>query len=207
MTRTSRNAGRPATGYGSSWISILTGTLVAFGVMFLLSSIAASVLAGTDTSLSDVSRDPVVLGAGAAATIVLFQFMSYLWGGYTAGRMAGRSGIQNGLLVAVTAIVLAVITGVIGYTLADRALDIPALGLLPIATGTAIEFTIALGAAALVAMLAGAAIGGMIGERRTARVVPAPRSVDNRPAKDRSPSGQGNGSSKAKSGKKGASRR
>ncbi len=211
MASSSRSGGRRNSGNGLSLISIITGTLVAFGVMFLLSSITAAVVGGSDVSVNDAARDPVALGIGAAATLVLFQFVSYLWGGYTAGRMAGRAGVSNGLMVAVTAILLAIIAGVIGYTIADRTLDIPAMGLLPVTSGTAVRFTAALGAAALVAMLVGSAIGGMIGEKRTVRT-PAVRDVSPRSGKGSGgkqvqPVPQSNGSVRAKGGQKRSGRR
>ena len=100
-----------------------------------------------------------------AGAIVLF--LAYLFGGYVAGRMARRAGLLNGLAVFVLAIVLIAAVGAIVAGQADvdsirtnlRSLGIPTSGSEWSDIGTLA------GIASLAAMLIGALVGGVLGER------------------------------------------
>lgn len=156
-------------GFGAfSLGSVLSGTLVAYGAFAVLAAIAGGLLTafGID-SANDLSGDfrDVGIGTGIVAAAVLF--VSYLWGGYVAGRMARRAGVVNGLMVFVLGLLLAVgIGGAIGAqagtdAITDnlRSIGVPTSGDEWIGLGTVA------GLGAIAAMLLGSMLGGMSGER------------------------------------------
>jgi len=151
-----------------SFISVLAGVLVAYGAFAVIAAITAAVLnaVGVDTaSLSDNDwRDAGIAGAAITAFVLL---LSYLFGGYVAGRMARRAGALNGLLVFVLSVVImAVIAGLLSVQ-ADsdqvasnlRTLGLPTTGEEWKSIGTVA------GLGSLVAMLLGSLLGGTLGER------------------------------------------
>jgi hypothetical protein len=95
------------------------------------------------------------------------MLLAYLWGGYTAGRMARGAGVLNGLLVPVVAILLALIIGAIGAALgATVNLNLPlSTARLPVQGVNVVNWGVGLGVAALVAMFVGGILGGMLGAR------------------------------------------
>jgi hypothetical protein len=152
---------------GVSLWSILTGVLVAFGVMFLLSAIAGAVIVNAGLIDEIESGSTVEVGVGAIVAIALAQFIAYLWGGYTAGRMARGSGFANGLLVPILALVIAAVVAGIAYALDETAsLGLPfAENRLPVNNDALIDLGVAGGIATLAAMLFGGLIGGVLGSR------------------------------------------
>ncbi len=161
-----------ARGGVSIW-SVLTGVVVTLGAFVLLSAIAAGILAATGTSTEDISRGDLA-EAGIVGAIVLgvAWFLSALWGGYTAGRMARGAGWLNGLLVPVVAIILLLIAGGIAAALGADELNLQ--NPLPISANNAADYGIPIGIATLVAIFLGAILGGLLGsnwhnklERRT----------------------------------------
>ena len=78
---------RPAT----SWMSVLGGWIATIGAMALVAPAVAGVLVGANAANNDVvPAIPVVIGI----------FISYLIGGYVAGRMAGYRTSWHGMLTA-----------------------------------------------------------------------------------------------------------
>lgn len=153
---------------GVAFGPILTGVVVAFGAMFLLSALVGGILAALGVIDTNVTRgDAVEAGIGAGIALVVAQFLSYLWGGYTAGRMARGSGVANGLLVALAAIIVAVIVGGIATALGANAnLNLPfTTNQLPLENGNLVNWGIGIGIASLVAMFLGGALGGGMGAR------------------------------------------
>jgi hypothetical protein len=150
-----------------SFISVLAGTLVAYGAFAVLAALvgAAATAIGLTNDLS--SNDWARLGTGSAIAGAIVLFVAYLFGGYVAGRMARRAGLLNGLAVFVLAIVLITAVGAIVASLADvdtigtnlRSLGIPTSGSEWSDIGTLA------GIASLAAMLIGALVGGVLGER------------------------------------------
>jgi len=161
-------------GYGSiSWVSVLAGTLGAYGLSAALFAIAGGIAAGINggRDFSGVSARDWKLSAGIIVAGVLF--LSFLFGGYVAGRMARRRGMVNGALVFVVGVVLAAAVGVwgkeagAGPSLAGalRHLGAPT-------TWDAWRFVgLVAGAAALALMLIGSMIGGADGERWHGKLV------------------------------------
>ena len=155
---------------GFSLGSVLTGVLVAFGAFVVLSALIGAVLAAlgvTEGTISATDARNVTIGAGIG--LVLAQLLAYLWGGYTAGRMARGSGILNGIgvpilalaLVAALGAIIAAVTGNLDVsadaTTARANLPLPLSDLADIGTGV--------GIGVLLAMLLGGAIGGHLGSR------------------------------------------
>lgn len=151
-----------------SLVSVLAGVLVAYGAFAIIAGIAGAILngLGVDTeALSD--NDWRQLGIGTGIAVGLSLLLSYLFGGYVAGRMARRGGAMNGLLVFVVGILLAIGVGAAIGTQADsgaltdnlRSIGVPTSGDEYTAIGTIA------GLAALAAMLLGSILGGIAGER------------------------------------------
>lgn len=151
-----------------SLVSVLAGVLVAYGAFAIIAGIAGAVLngLGVDTeALSDNDWRQLGIGTGIAVGVSLL--LSYLFGGYVAGRMARRGGAMNGLLVFVVGILLAIGVGAAIGTQADssaltdnlRSIGVPTSGDEYTAIGTIA------GLAALAAMLLGSLLGGIAGER------------------------------------------
>src|ERR687891_2296504 len=81
---------------GVSLVAVLTGVVVAFGAVFLLSALVGGILAatGVETTVTADEAQEATLGAGIA--LVAAMFLAYMWGGYTAGRMGRGAGAVNG---------------------------------------------------------------------------------------------------------------
>jgi hypothetical protein len=151
---------------GVSIAAVLTGVLVAFGAMFLLSALVGGILAatGVETTLEDEAQE-ATLGAGIA--LVAAMFLAYMWGGYTAGRMGRGAGAVNGLLVPVLALVVAaIVLGLVTALGATANLNLPfGDSRLPIEDGELVEFGVGIGVASLIAMFLGGILGGLAGAR------------------------------------------
>jgi hypothetical protein len=169
--REERRTGRPESPRARGGIAfgpILTGVVVAFGVSFLLSGIIGGILAVLGVSDPNVTRGETVdAGIAGGIAFVIATLLAYLWGGYTAGRMARGAGLLNGLLVPVVAIIVALIVGAIGAALgATVNFNLPlTTARLPVQGGSVVDWGIGLGIAALVAMFVGGACGGLLGAR------------------------------------------
>ncbi|MDP9233032.1 MAG: TIGR04086 family membrane protein [Actinomycetota bacterium] len=152
--------------------AIFTGVVVAFGATFILSAIVGGVLVAL--GINNTPSTTVTVGVGAGIALVVAMFLAYLWGGYTAGRMARGAGLANGLLVPLAAIVVALIVGGIVTALGATAnLNLPSLSHfnpgLPISdnqlNGRVLDASLWIGLSGLIAMFLGGAIGGLLGAR------------------------------------------
>lgn len=153
--------------------SVFTGVVVAFGAMFLLSALVGGILVGLGLLDGNITSGEVVdAGVGAGVAMVLVQFLSYLWGGYTAGRMGRGSGVANGILVAVVAIIIGLaIGGVITSLGVTVNLNLPfSVNRLPIENDYLVNWGIGIGLASLIAMFLGGALGGIAGVRWHSRL-------------------------------------
>jgi hypothetical protein len=153
---------------GVSLWSILSGVLVALGAFVVLSSLVGGILAATGVAEGGISaEEATTAGVGAGIGIVIAQFLSYMWGGYTAGRMARGSGLVNGILVPVVAIVLVAILGAVVAGITSAATDVGASDVqkLPLPLGSLGDIGTGVGIGLLMAMLLGGAVGGWLGAR------------------------------------------
>lgn len=168
---------------GVSGGAVLTGTVVAFGAMFLLSALVGGVLTAIGVTATDVTTSEAIqAGIGAGVVLVIAQFLAYFWGGYTAGRMSRGAGVANGLLVPFVAILVAVLVGAVVASLGATAnLNLPfSTNRLPLENDFVVDWGLTISIAALVAMFLGGALGGALGsrwhtklERRTLDEAPA----------------------------------
>jgi hypothetical protein len=150
-----------------SFPSILAGVLVAYGAFAVLAALVGTVAAaiGLNTDLN--RNDWATLGVGSAIAVAVVLLLAYLFGGYVAGRMARRAGLFNGLAVFLLALLLVAVVAAVAASQADaetigsnlRSLGIPTTG-----TEWGKAGTVA-GIGSLAAMLLGALLGGVFGER------------------------------------------
>ena len=149
--------------------SAAAGTMVAYGtfavLVALVGGIAARISSSGTSALS--SNDWQSLGAGAGIAVAVLLALSYLFGGYVAGRMARRGGLVNGVLVFVLGVVVAAGAAAIVGTQTDSGSIVRNLRNVGVPTSGKEWSQVATvaGVAALVAMLVGAVVGGILGER------------------------------------------
>jgi hypothetical protein len=166
---------------------ILTGVAVALGAMMVLTAIVGAIAAGLDLiEQAAESATTVEVGIGIGVALVVIQFLAYLWGGYTAGRMARGAGALNGVLVPVVALVVAaIVAGVVAVVGANAELIVPyGETRLPAVDDTLIDLGIGVGVGSLIAMLLGGLLGGMMGSRWHDRLEAR---VEDREVRDRRP--------------------
>src|SRR4051794_5347973 len=80
--------------------AVVAGTLVAFGSLALVMAVAGAVGSHLGLRLDGISTHQwhrAGIGGAALATVVVLG--CFLFGGYTAGRMAARRGAAHGLMV------------------------------------------------------------------------------------------------------------
>ena len=150
-----------------SFISVLAGVMTAYGtfVLVLAATGAALRLAGVETDYSDSDWRRIGTGAGLVVACVLF--VSYLFGGYVAGRMARRAGFAHGAFVFVLGLVLAIGAAVLANaaTDSDAILDeLRSIGI-PTSADEWREAGTIVGIVSLASMLVGSLLGGLSGER------------------------------------------
>lgn len=145
----------------------LTGLMVALSSTFVFAVLAGAVLQGQGHDLNRVVRgDTAWASAGAGTAFAVAVFLSFMWGGYTAGRMGGGSGAKNGALVPVIA--LLVVGALAAFRIGVQGMDtfnFPfGVGSLPLdANFTPLGYSVVAGV--FVCLLAGAIWGGIIGAR------------------------------------------
>jgi hypothetical protein len=173
-TRRDRSALARDAGFGSvSLVGVIAGVLCAYGAVAILAALAGGILSalGIDTDFTNDEWRQV--GAGGAVVLGLVLFLSYLFGGYVAGRMARRAGALNGALVFVFGILL--VAGVAAAVGTQTGTDTVMSNLRSMGVPTSGDEYAALGTfaglAAIVAMLLGSIFGGILGERWHGKLV------------------------------------
>lgn len=156
-----------------SLVSVLAGTLVAYGAFAVLLAITAAVAesVGVDTDLTANEWDRLGTVGGAIVAGVLL--LCYLLGGYVAGRMARRAGATNGFLVFVLGVLVAVgVTALVNvFTDGDDILaNLRNVGV-PTSSDEWGDIGTVAGIGSLLAMLVGAVLGGSLGERWHGKLV------------------------------------
>jgi hypothetical protein len=153
---------------GLSLGGILTGVVVAFGALFLLSAIVGGAFASSGVDPGDVTDASTTdVGIGVGIGLIVAWFLACLWGGYTAGRMARGAGLLNGILVPILVLVLGLLVGAVVAALGETAsLNLPfTTPQLPTQDSAIGELSLGFGIGILVAMLVGGALGGSLGQR------------------------------------------
>jgi len=160
---------RPAT----SWMSVLGGWIATIGAMALVAPAVAAVLAGSNIGNNDIAPAvPVVIGI----------FISYLIGGYVAGRMAGYRTSWHGMLTAFFNLFVLLVLVLVSYAAASGVFSgigvnsltdlFPgAAGLNVDNLGNALTFGATLG---FLAAILGGWLGGLLAPAQAERHVAAP---------------------------------
>src|SRR5205809_6451254 len=99
---------RPAT----SWMSVLGGWVATIGAMALVAPAVAAVLAGANPGLGSNDIAPAV-------PVIIGIFVSYLIGGYVAGRMAGYRPSWHGMLTAFFSLFVLLVLVLVSYAAAN----------------------------------------------------------------------------------------
>lgn len=104
--------------------------------------------------------------AGVGIGLVTVIFLSYLWGGYAAGRMGAGAGLVNGVLVAVFTLILGAVAAYVALEIVQVSeVDLPlGIGLLPLDANFTVPGYGVVGAVVL-AIFGGAIWGGVNGAR------------------------------------------
>ena len=145
--------------------AVLAGLLAAIGSLVLLGGIAGAIgRVGYEYGFEDAEGESLTVGGFVAGVVVLL--LSFLIGGWVAGRVARYDGGRNGLLTAVLFVALAAGLAALGSWAGNEYdvfedVELPQWFRDGEYTGQAIASAVA---AALVALLAGW-LGGKIGER------------------------------------------
>lgn len=150
-----------------SFISVLAGFLVAYGAFALFAALVGGIVRafGVETDVGNYDWETV--GGVGTAIIGVALFLAYLFGGYVAGRMAFRSAVTHGFLVFVLGIIVAGLVGLfVGAITGTEAIEenLRNVGVPTTADEWGAVGTIA-GIVSLVAMLGGAILGAVWGER------------------------------------------
>ncbi len=150
-----------------SVISVLAGTVTAYGTFSVVAAIAGSLLAAAGVKSNFRTNDWSGSGAVAALVTALVLLIAYLFGGYVAGRMARRSGILHGVAVFVLSLVIGAIAGgVVSQVSNSDSLkqNLRSIGV-PTTTDQISGVAVAGVILSIVAMLVGAVVGAKLGER------------------------------------------
>lgn len=151
---------------GVSAGAILTGAVVAFGAMFVLTAIISGILVGLGLTDELTPGEVTDVGVATGVGLVVAQFLAYAWGGYAAGRMSRGAGSANGALVALVGIVVGIAVGAIAAGIgATEDLRTPFNSSQLPADGEVLRWGTGLAIAALAAMFFGGIVGGALGSR------------------------------------------
>ncbi|HEV2755484.1 MAG TPA: hypothetical protein VG318_06870 [Actinomycetota bacterium] len=162
---TRRSAPLAARG-GVSFGAILTGVVVAFGAMFVLTAVISGILVALGLSENLTPGEQADVGIATGIGLVAAQFLSYMWGGYAAGRMSRGAGAANGALVALLALVVGVAVGAIAAGIgATEDVRTPFNSSQLPADGEVLRWGAGLAVGALAAMFLGGILGGSMGSR------------------------------------------
>ena len=98
--------------------AILCGMLVGLAMLVILSGLASAAF-GEIAFQTGVTGNETELSVGALVTAGVVLFLSFLIGGWAAGRMARYSGALNGTMVALTFVILLGVLAVLGAIAGD----------------------------------------------------------------------------------------
>lgn len=163
---------------GMKFGSCFFGWLTASGTAVLLAALVTGIGAalGLSRNVGAAGTSPAqTQSVGFVGGIVLLAiiFVSYLAGGYVAGRMARFNGIKQGLGVWLWAVIIAILAAAAGLLAGarfDLLAQVNSLPRLPLDDSTLTTGGIILAVGVVVASLIGALLGGLAGMRYHRRV-------------------------------------
>ena len=150
-----------------SGTSVLAGVLIGYGAFAVLAGIAAAILKAVNVDVYVGNDSFRQTGAAGGIALGVVLFLSYLFGGYVAGRMARRAGATNGLMVFFFGLLIAVAAAAVvqaSGVSADVVAQLRSLGV-PTSADQWSQIGTVAGIASLAGMLLGSVLGGMLGER------------------------------------------
>lgn len=151
---------------GVSTGAVLTGVVVAFGAMFVLTAVISGILVGLGLSENLSPDEQTEVGIATGIGLMVAQLLSYMWGGYAAGRMSRGAGAVNGFLVALLGVVVGIAVGAIAAGIgATEDVRTPFNSAQLPADGEVLRWGAGLALASIAAMFLGATIGGARGSR------------------------------------------
>jgi hypothetical protein len=156
--------------------SAFFGWLTATGLAVILSAIVAGTgvaLGLGEQATNGTAQQSAAIGLGGAIAILAVLFVSYLAGGYVAGRMARFSPLKQGLAVWLWALAVAIVVGVVAAVAGTQYNVLATLHTfprLPIDEGALTTTGIVVAALAAVVPLVAALLGGLVGMRYHRRV-------------------------------------
>jgi hypothetical protein len=160
----------------TSGLSVVAGTLVAFGAVTLVAAAAGAAGSALGLDADGIStnewRRAGIAGSVLGAVVLLGAFY---FGGYTAGRMSRRAGARHGLLVFLLSAVLVGIIALLAWAVSgdlNVTSDLRDNGV-PTDRDTWGDIGVGAGIAAAVAMLIGSIAGGVRGDRWHGRLATA----------------------------------
>ena len=157
-----------------SFIAVLAGVLIGYATFALLLGAAAAILRGNGWQL-DLSENWGDLSSRGGLLLGALLFVSYLFAGYIAGRMAWRRGAAHGLLVVFGSILLVAVAAALLQTF-TKPDDVEGItdALKSFGVPTTAEDWGNVGpvvwVASVVGMVLGSVVGGLLGERWFTRV-------------------------------------
>ena len=163
---------------GMKFGSCFFGWLTASGTAVLFAAIVTGIGAALGLSRNVETADTTAAGTASVGlvggiTLLAIIFVSYLAGGYVAGRMARFNGLKQGLGVWLWAVIIAILAAAAGL-LAGARFDILAqlnsFPRLPLNEGTLTTGGIIVAIGVVAASLIGALLGGLAGMRYHRRV-------------------------------------
>ncbi|MDQ6728533.1 MAG: YrzE family protein [Actinomycetota bacterium] len=158
---------------GFSLTSVLAGVLVAYGAFAILAGLAAAIVASVGDT-TDLNTDWERLGTAGGLVVAALLLVSYLFGGYVAGRMARRNGLVHGLGVLVLGVaIVGVVAALVRSSSAGTdaiASNLRSLGIPTTLHEYGQAGTVA-GIASLIAIVVGSLLGGVLGERWHGRLL------------------------------------
>jgi hypothetical protein len=163
---------------GMKFGSCFFGWLTASGTAVLLVALVTGVGAALGLSQSVDVTNPTTaqtesIGFIGGIALLAIIFVSYLAGGYVAGRMARFNGLKQGLGVWLWAVIMAILVAVAGWLAGERfdvLAQLNSFPRLPVNEGTLTTAGVITAICVVAASLIGALLGGLAGMRYHRRV-------------------------------------